>query len=93
MICLSKADERSLRHLTFNQSPGPLAAEHTTRQDMNGISNLREHVAADQDDDSGGGLLNSADTDEKWHHQGLSPGPGHLSDGAGRWFCSRFPFS
>jgi len=87
MICLSKANEGTFRHLTFNQSPGPLAAEHTTRQDMNGISNLREHVAADQDDDSGGGLLDSADADEKWHHQGLSPGPGLSGGGAGRWFC------
>ena len=55
MICLNRADEGSLRHLTYNQSPPALAANQTTRQDLNGISNLREYVAASQDDASGGG--------------------------------------
>lgn len=88
MICLSKADEGAFRHLTYNQSPRPLAAEHTTRQDLNGISNLREHVASDQDDDGGGGTLNSAESEEKWYHQGRSPGRGGPASGdARRWFC------
>ncbi|KAF5020924.1 hypothetical protein F66182_7076 [Fusarium sp. NRRL 66182] len=55
MICLSKADEAFYQRLTWNQAPSPLAATHTTRQDLNGISNLREHVDAGQDDGSGGG--------------------------------------
>ncbi|KFH44475.1 Zinc-regulated transporter-like protein [Hapsidospora chrysogenum ATCC 11550] len=88
MICLSKADEGAFRHLSYNQSPRPLAAEHTTRQDLNGISNLREHVASDQDDDGGGGTLNPAESDKKWYRQGRSPGPGDPASGdAGRWFC------
>lgn len=57
MICLSKADEAFNRHLSWNQSPSPLAAQHTTRQDLNGMANLRAHVDADQDDGSGGSLL------------------------------------
>ncbi|KAF5668992.1 low affininty zinc transporter [Fusarium heterosporum] len=64
MICLSKADEAFYQRLTWNQTPSPLAASHTTRQDMNGISNLREHVDAGQDDGSGGtngSLLNGHD--------------------------------
>ncbi|KAF4991619.1 hypothetical protein FGRMN_7738 [Fusarium graminum] len=64
MICLSKADEAFYQRLTWNQAPSPLAASHTTRQDMNGISNLREHVDAGQDDGSGGtngSLLNGHD--------------------------------
>ncbi|KYK57608.1 plasma membrane zinc ion transporter [Drechmeria coniospora] len=55
MICLNKADEGTFRHLAWNQSPPALAADQTTRQDLNGISNLREYVAADQDDVGGGG--------------------------------------
>lgn len=87
MICLSKADEASLRHKAFNQSPRALSPESTTRQDLNGISNLREHVAADQDDGSGGGAFASSDTDEKWNLQNVSPNPppGPLA-GARRWF-------
>ncbi|KAK2676477.1 Zinc/iron permease [Fusarium oxysporum f. sp. vasinfectum] len=64
MICLSKADESFYQRLTWNQAPSPLAAMNTTRQDLNGISNLREHVDAGQDDGSGGtsgSLLNSHD--------------------------------
>lgn len=53
MICVSKADEGSFKHLTWNQSPGELAPRQTTREDLNGISNLREHVGACQD--TGGG--------------------------------------
>lgn len=95
MICLSKADEAALRHLSYNQSPRPLAPEHTTRQDLNGISNIREHVAADQDDDAGGGgSLGSGDADEKWYHQGPSPGHGlPLAMDAGRWYCGKLPLT
>jgi hypothetical protein len=56
MICLNKAEEGTFRHLTYNQSPPALAANQTTRQDLNGISNMREYVAAGQDDASGGGM-------------------------------------
>ncbi|KAF7559320.1 hypothetical protein G7046_g4839 [Stylonectria norvegica] len=69
MICLSRADEGAFRHLTYNQSPSPLAAQHTTRQDLNGLANLREHVDADQDDGSAGvGMSNGSSSscgDEK----------------------------
>lgn len=54
MICLSKADEETFRRSTWNQTPSPLDAKHTTCQDMNGISNLREHVEAGQADGGGG---------------------------------------
>lgn len=85
MICLSKAEEGAFRHLEYNQSPRPLAAESTTRQDLNGISNLREHVAAGQDGDGGcnGGGTNGGSTDmnEKMLHGGQPPGhPSSLSD-------------
>lgn len=56
MICLSKADEAFNRHLSWNQAPSPLASQHTTRQDLNGMANLREHVDADQDDGNGGSI-------------------------------------
>lgn len=61
MICLSKADEDTFRRTTWNQAPSPLASKHTTCQDLNGISNLREHVEAGQADGgcggAGGGLF------------------------------------
>ncbi|RDA93240.1 hypothetical protein CP533_6526 [Ophiocordyceps camponoti-saundersi (nom. inval.)] len=49
MICLSKADEASPTHLAYNQSPPPLSPSSTTRQDLNGISNLRQYVEAGHD--------------------------------------------
>lgn len=73
MICLSKADPAAFRHLTYNQSPLPLAASNTTCQDLNGIVNTREHVEAGQDDgsgDSSGGWLRNGD--EK-SHPGIQP--------------------
>jgi solute carrier family 39 (zinc transporter), member 1/2/3 len=91
MICLSKADEGTFRHLEYNQSPRSLAAEHTTRQDLNGIANLREHVAAGQDGDGGcnsdGG---GADTDEKRRHGGQPPG-GPETESTGRWLVMPSP--
>jgi zinc transporter 1/2/3 len=88
MICLNKADEDAYKRLSWNQSPEPLAPESTTRQDMNGITNLRELVAGgqDADDAGGGGKSGSGDNDEKWHHAGPSPGVGFHLGGAGRWF-------
>ncbi|RSL39662.1 hypothetical protein CEP53_013896 [Fusarium sp. AF-6] len=86
MICLSKADESFYRHLTWNQSPSPLASSHTTRQDLNGISNLREHVDADQDDGSGGGngsLLGACDGSNQSGNQASEPEKGSPND-AGR---------
>ncbi|EFY93336.1 plasma membrane zinc ion transporter, putative [Metarhizium acridum CQMa 102] len=73
MICLNKADEGSFRHLTYNQSPPALAANQTTRQDLNGISNLREYVAANQDDASGGetgGMLGETPLNDKLRREG-----------------------
>jgi zinc transporter 1/2/3 len=57
MICLDKADEGAFKHLSWNQSPGALSADGTTCQDLNGISNLREHVGAGQDGAGGGSLF------------------------------------
>ncbi|KAG8667544.1 hypothetical protein FPOAC2_12712 [Fusarium poae] len=86
MICLSKADESFYQRLTWNQAPSPLAASHTTRQDLNGISNLREHVDASQDDGSGGtagGLLNGHDDSNQAGSHPTEPFKGSLKD-AGR---------
>ncbi|KAM0669781.1 hypothetical protein ACQRIU_000176 [Beauveria bassiana] len=83
MICLSKADEHSLRHLSYNQSPPALSASQTTCEDLNGISNLREHVAADQDD-GGGGNTGLAE-DERLRHAVRDPEPLSKAEEAGRW--------
>ncbi|RGP75696.1 hypothetical protein FLONG3_5673 [Fusarium longipes] len=86
MICLSKADESFYQRLTWNQAPSPLAASHTTRQDLNGISNLREHVDAAQDDGSGGtagSLLNGHDDSNQAGSHPAEPFEGSLKD-AGR---------
>ncbi|KAF4980706.1 hypothetical protein FZEAL_3374 [Fusarium zealandicum] len=86
MICISKADESFYRHLSWNQSPSPLAGSHTTRQDLNGISNLREHVEADQDDGSAGsngGLLGSGDDGNQQGNHPSEPRKGSSND-AGR---------
>ncbi|UNI23144.1 hypothetical protein JDV02_008980 [Purpureocillium takamizusanense] len=75
MICLNKADEGTFRHLSFNQSPPALAPGHTTRQDLNGIANLREFVAAGQDADGGGSSASSMGATgdrggpDVWHHE------------------------
>ncbi|EKJ70187.1 hypothetical protein FPSE_09713 [Fusarium pseudograminearum CS3096] len=86
MICLSKADESFYQRLTWNQAPSPLAASQTTRQDLNGISNLREHVDAAQDDGSGGtagSLLNGHDDSNQAGSHPAEPFKGSLKD-AGR---------
>ncbi len=87
MICLSKADEHTLRHLSFNQSPPALSAGQTTCEDLNGMANLREHVAADQDDGGGGnaGLLGADALDERLRHAARSPEPLPKAVEAGRW--------
>lgn len=85
MICLSKADQRSLRHLSFNQSPPPLAASGTTCQDLNGNANLREYVDAGVEDGGGAGtLLGEAGLDDKLRREAHSPGLQRPQD-AGRW--------
>ncbi|KAM4067236.1 ZIP zinc transporter [Hirsutella rhossiliensis] len=89
MICLDKADEATLRHLTWNQSPPALAADQTTCQDLNGISNKRQYVAAGQDDDSGGGggaLGPGAASDDGARQHLRRPGSVAAAPGAGRWF-------
>ncbi|RVD81236.1 uncharacterized protein DFL_009109 [Arthrobotrys flagrans] len=48
MNCPAKNDDALLKHPTWNQSPSYLAAELTTRQDLNGIANSREHKCADE---------------------------------------------
>ncbi|ATY63671.1 plasma membrane zinc ion [Cordyceps militaris] len=87
MICLSKADEHTLRHLSFNQSPPALSPSQTTCEDLNGMANLREHVAADQDDGGGAnsGLLGADAQDERLQHASRSPEPVSKVAEAGRW--------
>ncbi|GAB0144802.1 hypothetical protein EsHS_00005259 [Epichloe bromicola] len=88
MICLNKADEGTFRHLAYNQSPPALASNATTRQDLNGISNLREYVAASQDGVSGGspgGMLGQAALDEKLHREVQPGNAAVLAPNAGRW--------
>ncbi|KFG82965.1 putative plasma membrane zinc ion transporter [Metarhizium anisopliae] len=92
MICLNRADEGSLRHLTYNQSPPALAANQTTRQDLNGISNLREYVAASQDDASGGGtggMLGETPLTDKLRREGEPPLLARVPD-ARRWVGGSF---
>ncbi|KAK6524467.1 hypothetical protein TWF281_011375 [Arthrobotrys megalospora] len=43
MNCPAKNDDSVLKHPDWNQSPPFLAPELTTRQDLNGIANSREH--------------------------------------------------
>ncbi|OAA80970.1 Zinc/iron permease [Akanthomyces lecanii RCEF 1005] len=95
MICLSKADEHTLRHLSFNQSPPALSAGQTTCEDLNGMANLREHVAADQDDGGGGnaGLLGADALDERLRHAARSPEPLPKAVEAGRWLNGPSPSS
>lgn len=86
MICLSKADEQYNRHLSWNQTPSPLASTSTTRQDLNGISNLREHVEAGQDDGNGGilgGLSGSGNEKNQLLNHSSQPDDASLGD-AGR---------
>lgn len=90
MICLDKADEANFRHLAWNQSPPALAAHHTTREDLNGISNKRQYVAAGQHDAHGGGadspLGPGAASDHGARQCGCRPGSEAAAPGAGRWF-------
>ncbi|KAK6362871.1 hypothetical protein TWF730_000324 [Orbilia blumenaviensis] len=52
MNCPAKNDDSVLKHPTWNQNPSYLAPELTTRQDLNGVANAREHRNAD--DGNGG---------------------------------------
>ncbi|KAJ6436363.1 plasma membrane zinc ion transporter [Purpureocillium lavendulum] len=73
MICLNKADEGTFKHLSFNQSPPALAPSHTTRQDLNGIANLREFVAGGQEVNAVGASATGATGDrggpDVWNHE------------------------
>ena len=48
MNCPAKNDDSDLKHPTWNQNPPYLAAELTTRQDLNGVANSRERRDADE---------------------------------------------
>ncbi|KAH7313530.1 ZIP zinc transporter-domain-containing protein [Stachybotrys elegans] len=87
MICLDKPAETAFKHLAYNQSPPALSADHTTCQDLNGISNLREHVKAGQDGSGGGGggLYQGAASEDLQCHGHQHPSPDPASPGAGRW--------
>ncbi|KAI9163145.1 Zinc-regulated transporter [Paramyrothecium foliicola] len=84
MICLNKADEGSFKHLFYNQSPPALAADGTTCQDLNGISNLREHVKAGQDGAGGGSLFDPTASNETQCPDDQQPGLGVPNMGR-RW--------
>lgn len=43
MNCPSRNDDAESKHPTWNQNPPFLATDLTTCQDLNGITNLREH--------------------------------------------------
>lgn len=94
MICLDKADKVTFRHLAWNQSPPALAADQTTRQDLNGISNKRQYVAADQDDAGGGGAcspLGPGASSDDGAGQGLRRVWSEAAaPGAGPWFNSMY---
>lgn len=94
MICLSKADEKSFRHLSFNQSPAALAAKHTTRQDLNGISNLREHVESCQDagdgNGDGDGSFGAMASDGRAAREAQAPRTEKSDPGTGRWSQGTF---
>ncbi|RCI07955.1 hypothetical protein L249_7850 [Ophiocordyceps polyrhachis-furcata BCC 54312] len=93
MICLNKADDVSSTHLAFNQSPPALSPSRTTRQDLNGISNLRQYVEAGQDTASSPGLVGNA-TDDDLHPLRRPPAPSchgltsfEIDSGRERRFC------
>jgi len=94
MICLNKADEGTFKHLSFNQSPPALAPSHTTRQDLNGIANLREFVAGGQDVNGGDASAVGANGDrggpDVWHHE---PWPVAAALDARRRPCTPAPLS
>lgn len=71
MVCLNKADKGTFRHQSYNQSPPALAAHATTRQDLNGIANLRQYVAAGQKASGGAtaGLAGQTVSSEKLRRQ------------------------
>jgi hypothetical protein len=50
--------EDDLEHPTWNQNPPFLAPDLTTRQDLNGIANAREHRHGCRSAGNGGGFLN-----------------------------------
>ncbi|RDA82807.1 hypothetical protein CP532_1363 [Ophiocordyceps camponoti-leonardi (nom. inval.)] len=75
MICLNKNEDLSSRHLTFNQSPPALSSSRTTRQDLNGISNLRQYVEAGQDPTSSPGLVTGNAADDDFHPLRRPPAP------------------
>ncbi|POR36133.1 Uncharacterized protein TPAR_03672 [Tolypocladium paradoxum] len=89
MICLDKPDEGSFKHLAWNQSPPALAPAQTTRQDLNGIANLRELVAAGQDALDGGAVLGAgpAASDDKTRREARRPWLAAAAPQARRWFA------
>ncbi|KAK6376049.1 hypothetical protein LTS17_007300 [Exophiala oligosperma] len=53
MNCPSRTDNVKLEHPDWNQNPPDLAADLTTCQDLNGITNSREYKGADDHDGIG----------------------------------------
>lgn len=86
----SRNDDAELEHPLWNQSPPFLAADLTTRQDLNGIANARVHRSGG----SGAGSLSLEMLNEKHHSEGVTlqpPGPpGEKREAAiaGFQFCS-----
>lgn len=71
MNCPSRTDDAELEHPFWNQQPHYLAADLTTRQDLNGIANSRTHRHGSQGSEVGVCALN--------HHPGAGMGQ-HESD-------------
>ena len=82
MICVSKADENYHKELSWNQAPSPLAPASTTRQDLNGISNLREHVNSGHGDGNGmaEGILGPGGQRNQLRNHSSDPGEGSVYD-------------
>lgn len=84
--------EDDLEHPTWNQNPPFLAPDLTTRQDLNGLANSREHRHGDAGTANGLGLV----IDEKHtcngqmyssEREGFIGGPFAMGRRSNRMFC------
>ena len=80
MNCPVRTDEDYLDHPEWNQNPPFLAPELTTRKDLNGTVNSREHDLNDPGDDI---LLNARSTNQE--NGGLNPNEKLDASMAGNW--------